>query len=222
MAAFGFRLTSRTGPLTVDDYRARARRALPDMVWAYVDYGAEDLRSREANRTAFDRYMLRAKVLTGNYPTDLGVTVAGQDIAVPVLLAPTGLAGVSHWTGERGAAQAAERAGTISILSTAGSYSIEKVAAATSRDHFFQLYPWTAGDTERHELIASLIVRAQRSGYGALFVTVDVPVVGNREFERKRGMGNPPTLTPARLLDAAMNRSGPLALPAIDGFRPEA
>jgi len=91
------------------------------MVWAYVDYGAEDLETLEANRSAFARYMLKTKVLTGNEATDLGATVGSQNISMPILFAPTGLAGLSHWTGEVGAAQAAERAGTLSIVSTAGS-----------------------------------------------------------------------------------------------------
>jgi isopentenyl diphosphate isomerase/L-lactate dehydrogenase-like FMN-dependent dehydrogenase len=121
-----------------------------------------------------------------------------------VLLAPTGLAGLSHWTGEVGAAQAAERSGTLSIASTAGSYSFTEVAAATERDHFFQLYPWADLNSGRHDLTHSLIKRAQDAGYAGMFVTVDVPVLGNRESERKRGMGNPPVITPARVLNAAV------------------
>ena len=169
-----------------------ARRAVPDMVWAYIDYGAEDLQTLRANREAFGRYMLRTRVLTGNEASDLSVTIGNQTISLPVLLAPTGLVGLSHWTGERGAAQAAERAGTLSILSTAGSYSFEEVAEGTEKDHFFQLYPWADLTTGRHDLTYALMQRAQRAGYKAMFVTVDVPVHGNRESERKRGMGNPP------------------------------
>lgn len=204
MPAFKYKLSSKPGPITIEDYRRLAHRAVPDMVWAYVDYGAEDLHTLRANRDAFDRYMLRTRVLTGNEATDLSVTVAGQTISMPLLLAPTGLAGLSHWTGERGAAQAAERAGTLSILSTAGSYNFEEVAAATDKDHFFQLYPWADANTGRHDFTLSLIQRAQRAGYKAMFVTVDVPVHGNRESERKRGMGAPPIITPRRVLDAAI------------------
>lgn len=185
------------------DYRRLARRAVPDFVWAYVDYGAEDLQTLRANREAFGRYMLKTRVLTGNEGSDLSVSVAGQTISLPVLLAPTGLVGLSHWSGEVGAAQAAERSGTLSILSTVGSYSYEEVADATSRDHFFQLYPWRDLAAGRHDLTLSLIQRAQRAGYKAMFVTVDVPVLGNRESERKRGTRNPPVLTPARILNAA-------------------
>jgi isopentenyl diphosphate isomerase/L-lactate dehydrogenase-like FMN-dependent dehydrogenase len=204
MPAFTYKLSSRPGPITVEDYRKLARRAVPDMVWAYVDYGAEDLETLRANRAAFGRYMLKTKVLTGNEAKDLTVTIGGQRISLPVLLAPTGLAGLSHWTGEVGAAQAAERSGTLSIASTAGSYSFTEVAAGTQRDHFFQLYPWADLNSGRHDLTHSLIKRAQDAGYAGMFVTVDVPVLGNRESERKRGMGNPPVITPARVLNAAV------------------
>lgn len=201
--AFKYKWSSGPGPITIEDYRRLARRSVPDMVWAYVDYGAEDLQTLRANREAFSRYALRTRVLTGNEGSDLAVTVGGETISLPVLLAPTGVVGLSHWTGEVGAAQAAERAGTLSIVSTAGSYSYEEVAAGAGKGHFFQLYPWRDLTSGRHDLTLSLIQRAQRAGYRAMFVTVDVPARGNRESERKRGMGNPPVITPARVLNAA-------------------
>ncbi len=204
MPVFKYKLSSRPGPITVEDYRVRARRAVPDMVWAYVDYGAEDMTTLAANRAAFDRYALKSKVLTGNEATDLGTTIAGQELSAPILLAPTGAAGLTHWTGELGAARAAERAGTLSIVSTASSYSFEEIAAGCEREHFFQLYPWADLATGRHDLTHDLMKRAQNAGYAAMFVTVDVPTHGNRESERKRGMGNPPILTPRRVLDAAI------------------
>jgi isopentenyl diphosphate isomerase/L-lactate dehydrogenase-like FMN-dependent dehydrogenase len=182
VTAFKYQLSSKPGPITVEDYRVLARRAVPDMVWAYVDYGAEDLQTLQANRRSFSRYSLRARVLTGNQGSDLAVTVGRQTVSLPVLLAPTGLVGLSHWKGELGAAQAAERAGTLSILSTASSYTLEEVAAGTDRDHFFQLYP-----RGRSEVTESLIRRARQAGYQAMFVTVDVQARGNRESERKRG-----------------------------------
>ncbi|MBO0714743.1 MAG: alpha-hydroxy-acid oxidizing protein, partial [Acidimicrobiales bacterium] len=198
MPAFKYKLSSKLGPITVEDYRGLARRAVPDMVWAYIDYGADDLTTLQANRRAFGRYSLRTRVLTGNVASDLSVTVGRQTVSLPVLLAPTGLVGLSHWKGELGAAQAAERAGTLSILSTASSYSLEEVAEGTDKDHFFQLYP-----RGRTEITESLIRRAKESGYVGMFITVDVQARGNRESERKRGMGNPPIITPRRVLDGA-------------------
>ena len=105
--AFKYKLSSKSGPISVEDYRRLARRAVPDMVWAYIDYGSDDLTTLQANRRAFGRYSLRARVLTGNVASDLSVTVGRQELSLPVLLAPTGLVGLSHWKGELGAAQAA-------------------------------------------------------------------------------------------------------------------
>jgi L-lactate dehydrogenase (cytochrome)/(S)-mandelate dehydrogenase len=103
-----------------------------------------------------------------------------------------------------GASVEAEQAGTRAILSTSSSYSIEEVAAATSEDHFFQLYPWADVRTGARALTESFIDRAKRAGYRGLFVTVDVPVHGNRETDRRQGMGAPPILTPARIASAAI------------------
>jgi L-lactate dehydrogenase (cytochrome)/(S)-mandelate dehydrogenase len=139
-----------------------------------------------------------------NEPQDLSVTIGGHELSLPVLMAPTGIVGLTHWTGELGVAQAAERSDTLSILSTSCSYSFEEVAAGTRKDHFFELYPWADRTTRGHDLTLSLMKRAQDAGYQAMFVTVDVPVLGNREFERRRGMGNPPVIAPARILGGAL------------------
>lgn len=203
MQAVRFELTANRRPISVDDYRMLARRALPAMVWAYVDGGAEDLISLQANRSAFRRWSLRPRVLAGVESPDLSTEVAGTKLSLPVLLAPTGLSGLAHWSGELGGAQAAERAGTRCVMSTAASYSPEEIAAATTRNHFFQLYPWADPRTDAQALARSFIDRAQRVGFVALFVTVDSPVLGNRETERRTGMGAPATLTPWRILDAA-------------------
>jgi L-lactate dehydrogenase (cytochrome) len=204
MGTFQFRLATKPPPLSVDDYRRLARRAVPDMVWAYVEDGAEDMVTMSANRAAFSRYALRTRVLTGGEATDLSVGIGGARLSLPVLLAPTGLAGLSHWTGERGAAEGAERSGTLSIVSTSSSYSFEEVAQSTAERHFFQLYPSADAVTGMRELTESLIERAQRAGYRGMVVSVDVPARGNRETEIRRGMGMPPVLTPARVLNAAV------------------
>lgn len=198
MSSFQYRWRTRTPLVSVADYRDAARRALPKMVWAYLDGGAEDERTLRRNRDAFTDWLLRQRVLTGHGAVDISASVAGEALDLPVLLAPTGLTGLAHWSGEPAAAQAAERAGTRLCLSTASSYSLEEVAGATSQDHWFQLYPW--GD----EFMDSMIDRARGCGYRTLVITVDVPVQGNRIGERRTGMGHPPILTPARILDAAV------------------
>ncbi|MGI5508490.1 alpha-hydroxy acid oxidase [Streptomyces sp. CA-106131] len=198
MSGFHYRLRAPGEPLTVADWRRRARRRLPRMVWAYVEHGADGERTLRENESAFAGRRLNQRVLTRTSAVDLGVTVAGTPLALPILLAPTGLAGAVHWHGDLGAAQAAEEAGTRLVLSSASAYSIEEMALSTRADHFFQLYPW-----RDRALTASLISRARDCGYRALVVTVDVPVYGNRLRERRTGMTLPPTLTPLRVLDAA-------------------
>ncbi|MGH3243873.1 MAG: alpha-hydroxy-acid oxidizing protein, partial [Spirillospora sp.] len=97
MRAFGFDLRSRAPSplLNVDDYRRAARRRLPAMVREYIDGGADDLVTLAANREAFARWEFRPRVLTGHRTPELATTVAGVDLALPVLLAPVGLAGLA-------------------------------------------------------------------------------------------------------------------------------
>ncbi len=198
MRSLRFRLTAGRQLLTVADYRRAARRAVPDMVWAYVDGGCEDHITLRRNRDAFRRRGLRQRVLTAPGKPDLRTEVAGVPLSLPVVLAPTGLSGIAHWQGELGAAQAAERAGTRAVISNAATSSLEEIAEETRESHWFQLYPW--GNNRRH--MREMLRRAQASGYHALFVTVDVPTYGLRETELRRGMGLPPLLTPRRVAAA--------------------
>jgi L-lactate dehydrogenase (cytochrome)/(S)-mandelate dehydrogenase len=184
--------------LSVEDWRAAARRRLPRLAWNYVDGGADDQVTRDANVSGFRAWRLRQRCLTGVSMPDLSVRMAGETLGLPVALAPTGGAGLSHWSGDPAAHRAAEAAGTRAVLSTASVYTLEEVARATQRPQWFQLYPF--GNRER---VGALIRRAKDAGYSALFVTVDVPVLGNREGERKAGMTAPWTMTPGRLLDMA-------------------
>jgi isopentenyl diphosphate isomerase/L-lactate dehydrogenase-like FMN-dependent dehydrogenase len=202
MGPFDYRWRPPDRLISVEDYRVAAAKRLPQLVWEYVEGGADDLVTVRRNEEAFLRWSLRARMMTGHAERRLGTTVAGVEIDLPVLLAPTGALGLSHWRGDLAAARAAEAAGTRLILSTASSWSIEEVAAGTRTDHFFQLYPGG-------ERTATLMQRAWQSGYRVLFVTVDVPVLGNREGERRRGyttsgsLNRALTLTPREALDMA-------------------
>jgi len=195
-AALAFRLKWKdpSPPVSVEAWRRLARRALPDLPWAYLDGGADDLVSLKENMSGFSRWRLRQRCLTGIKGPDLSATMAGERLALPVALAPTGAAGLSHWTGDVAATRAAERAGTRAVLSTASSYSLEEVAEATQENHWFQLYPFA-----NRERVGALMRRAREADYTAMFVTVDVPVLGNREGERTSGMTRPWTLTPGRV-----------------------
>lgn len=189
--------------LSVNDYREAARRKLPRMIWPYIDRGAEDLRTLEANCDAFARWSFVPKVLTGKDGKGLAATVCGETLSMPVFLAPTGMSGLAHWTGERAGARAAEAAGTRACISTAASYTPEEIAEATEADHFFQLYPWADAATGGRQLSGELMQRAWDAGFRTVFVTVDVPVHGNRESERRHGLSLSPLLTPSRMLNLA-------------------
>jgi isopentenyl diphosphate isomerase/L-lactate dehydrogenase-like FMN-dependent dehydrogenase len=197
MFGFDVKLKAPETLVTVDDYRHAARRRLPDMVWAYVDGGADDRSTLQGNRDAFSRWALRARMLAGHATHDLGTTVAGVKLSMPLMFAPTGFLGLSHWHGDIDAARAAEKAGTRYVVSTASSWSLEEIAAASGVGHFFQLYP------REGDIAAKLMRRAWAAGYRTMMVTVDVPIVGNREGERRKGMGIPPVLTPRRMLNIA-------------------
>jgi L-lactate dehydrogenase (cytochrome)/(S)-mandelate dehydrogenase len=202
MGPFEFRWHPLESLISVEDYRLAAARRVPRLVWAYVEGGADDLVTVRRNEEAFLRWSLRARVMAAHAERQLATTVAGVEIDLPVLLAPTGALGLSQWRGDLAAARGAEAAGTRLVLSTASSWSIEEVACGTRADHFFQLYPGG-------ERTATLMRRAWQSGYRALFVTVDVPVLGNREGERRRGYGSSGslkrslTLSPREALDVA-------------------
>lgn len=196
--AYRFSLRDKATPVSIDAWRALARKRLPDLAWNYLDGGADDLVTLNANVDGFRRWTLRQRCLTGVREPRLAATMAGDIVAMPIALAPTGASGLSHWTGDVAATRAAERAGTRAVLSTASAYTLEEVAEATEQDHWFQLYPF--GNREK---VRALMARARSAGYTALFVTVDVPVLGNREGERRSGMTHPWTLTPPRVLNMA-------------------
>lgn len=198
--AFQYRLRAERRPISVEGYRLAARRALPRMIREYLEGGADDQVTLGANTAGFQRWRLRQRVLTGHAKIHLATNMARTPVALPVALAPTGLTGLSHWRGDTACARAAEAAGTRLVLSTASSYTLEEVAQAASQPHWFQLYPF--GDKA---FVSGMLQRARNAGYTALFVTVDVPVRGNREGERTSGMTVPPTLTPASVLDAALH-----------------
>lgn len=196
MPNYRLKLSDDSLPISVEEWRIAARRKLPELPWAYLEGGADDLVARDANVSSFRQWRLRQRVLTGIASPDLAATVAKSELTMPVALAPTGASGLSHWQGDIAAGRAAEKAGVRMVLSTAASYTLEEVAQATEHAHWFQLYPFG-----NHARVGALMRRAKEAGYTALFVTVDVPVLGNREGERRSGMSIPWSLTPRRALN---------------------
>jgi isopentenyl diphosphate isomerase/L-lactate dehydrogenase-like FMN-dependent dehydrogenase len=160
------------------------------MVFDYIEGGADDEFTVRANAEAFTRWQFTPRVLVDVSHRSLQIDLLGQTLSLPLLLAPTGMAGFASPEGELAAARAAETHGTRLVVSTASAYSLEEIGAGTQGSHWFQLYPW--GD---RGLMTELVQRAQVAGFHALCVTVDVPVTGNRERDRRNGFTTRPRVS---------------------------
>jgi isopentenyl diphosphate isomerase/L-lactate dehydrogenase-like FMN-dependent dehydrogenase len=182
--------------VNLDDIARRARRRLPRLVADFIEGGAEDEATVAANRAAFGHWELVPRVLVDVSKRRLTTSVLDHDLSLPVGLGPAGLARLAHVDGEVAAARAAGEAGTVYTLSTGSSRTIEEVAEAARGAVWFQLYLWRDRD-----VIAGLVERARAAGYGALVLTVDVPVIGRRERDLRNGMTLPPRLTRANVVD---------------------
>lgn len=185
--------------VTVADVRRRARLLLPKMAFEFIDGGAGDEVTLRANHSSFEAVALQPKVLCGVADRDLSVSVAGQQLALPLILAPAGLLRVAHRHGESAAAAAATTYDVPFALSTGSSCSIEAVASASGRgNRWFQLYLW-----KDRRVVQALLDRARSQGYSALVLTVDVPVVGQRDRDIRNGMTLPPRPNTRTALDTA-------------------
>lgn len=183
-------------PVNAHDYQQAARRRLPRMVYEFIEGGAEDEYSLTANRRAWEALTFRPRVLVDVGKIAHTVRVAGQELDIPIILAPTGLSRLAGPEGEHAAATAAHAHGTVSVVSTSSSTSLEEVAAGAASPQWFQLYPWANRD-----VTTGLIDRARTSGYATLVITVDVPVTGGRERDARVGMTVPPRISPVTVLD---------------------
>ncbi|MEO8298513.1 MAG: alpha-hydroxy acid oxidase [Burkholderiales bacterium] len=180
----------------VDDLRQLARKRVPRMFYDYADSGAWTESTYRANEADFQKIKLRQRVAVNMDGRSLRTRMAGQEVAMPVALAPTGLAGMQHADGEILAARAAEAFGVPFTLSTMSICSIEDIAAHTSAPFWFQLY-WMRD----RDFMERLIDRAKAAKCSALMLTLDLQVMGQRHKDLKNGMTAPPRLTPGTLLN---------------------
>jgi L-lactate dehydrogenase (cytochrome) len=182
----------------IDDLKRLARRRVPRMFWDYAESGSWTEQTFRENTSDFARIRLRQRVAVDMTGRSTASTMIGQDVAMPVALAPVGLTGMQHADGEILAARAAEAFGVPFCLSTMSIASIEDVAAHTARPFWFQLY--TMKD---QGFLRALIERARAAGCSALVITVDLQILGQRHRDLKNGLSAPPRLTPAVLADLA-------------------
>ena len=170
-------------PASVSDYREAARARLPRQLFDYIDGGAYDEVTMAANRGDLASIQLRQRVLTDVANIDRSTQVLGVDLAMPVILAPVGLAGMFARRAEVQAAQAAEARGLAFCESTVSICPIEEVAAATSTPPWFQLYVM-----RDRSFAEGLMERAQRVHSPVLVLTVDLSVVGERYRDTRNAM----------------------------------
>ena len=169
--------------VNISDLRRLARRRLPDVVFAYIDGGAEDETTLADNCRAFSGIRFRPRQCVAVPSCDLRTTVLGTTFDLPFLLAPIGFSRMFFPRGELHAARSANAAGTGYILSTFSGTSMEEVAAGTKGPLWYQLY--VPGGREVAE---ASIARAKAAGYSVLVVTVDTPVSGMRERDFRHGV----------------------------------
>jgi L-lactate dehydrogenase (cytochrome) len=175
---------------TIADLRAMAKRTVPQPIFEYVDGAAWDEVTARRNRTGFERFELRPRMLVDASSIEMATTVLGREIALPIIGAPTGMTGLNHHDGEGAIARAAHAAGTIYTQSALSSLSIEEVSAVAPGPKWFQLYVMKDRGIAR-----DLLARASANGYEALVLTVDVAVAGVRERDVRNRFSVPPRLT---------------------------
>jgi L-lactate dehydrogenase (cytochrome) len=173
-------------PGSVRDYRELARRRLPRQLFDYIDGGAYEEVTLRANTDDLAHIGLRQRILRDVSTQNLATTVLGQDLSIPVVLAPVGLGGMFATRAEVQAARAAEGAGVAFCESTVSICSMEEVADATSQPFWYQLY--VMRDRSYAE---DLMRRADAVGCRVLVLTVDLPVVGARYRDTRNGMNEP-------------------------------
>ena len=170
-------------PVTVDDYRRLARRKVPRFLFDYLDGGANAETTLAANVNDFDRYRLKQRVMRNVDSIDTSTTLAGFDAAIPLALAPVGMAGMYARRGETQGARAAQAQGVPFTCSTLGICSIEEITATTGQPIWFQLYM-----LRDREVVKSLLKRAEAAGVTTLVFTVDLAVPGMRLRDYRNGM----------------------------------
>ena len=182
----------------IEDLRQLAQRRVPRAFFDYCDSGSYAEETLNANRRDFQAIKLRQRVAIDVSERDLGSTMVGAPVSMPLALAPTGLTGMQHGDGEILAARAAAEAGIPFCLSTMSICSIEDVAAATDKPFWFQLYVM-----RDRGFAKSLIDRAAAAKCSALVLTLDLQIQGQRHKDVKNGLSVPPRITLDTILDIA-------------------
>ena len=174
----------------IEEMQALAKRRVPKMFYDYADSGSWTETTYRANESDFARIKFRQRVAVDMSNRTTRTKMIGEDVAMPVALAPTGLTGMQHADGEILAAQAAAEFGVPFTLSTMSVCSIEDVADHSPAPFWFQLYVM-----RNHDFARKLVERAKAAGCSALVLTLDLQILGQRHKDLKNGLSTPPKLT---------------------------
>ena len=166
--------------LSLLDFEAAARRALPPAHWGYLATGVDDDRTVRANREAMDHVQIRARHLVNVSRVDTASAIFGRPVRSPLFLCPVSSMRAFHPEGELGVARAARAEGTIVGLSTMATTKIEDVTEARGEPVWFQLYP-----SNDAAVMRAMVKRAEAAGSRVLLLTVDLPVGPNRHTARR-------------------------------------
>ena len=176
----------------IDDLKRIYRRRVPKMFYDYTESGSWTEQTFRENSSDFSDIYLRQRVAVDMAGRSTASTMIGQDVSMPVALAPVGLTGMQHADGEIKAARAAEAFGVPFTLSTMSICSIEDIAENTSKPFWMQVYTLKDDD-----FMQRLFDRAREAKCSAAMITVDLQVLGQRHRDLKNGLSAPPKLTPA-------------------------
>ena len=184
--------------LEINDLKKLAQKRVPKMFFDYTDSGSLTESTYRANESDFEEIKLRQRVAVDMSNRTLATKLIGQDVSMPMAIAPTGSTGMQYPDGEILAAQAAEEAGIPYTLSTMSICSLEDVAAATTKPLWFQLYVMKDRDFNRR-----LIERAKAAGCSALVLTLDLQILAQRHKDHRNGLKAPPDMNLKTLLQLA-------------------
>jgi L-lactate dehydrogenase (cytochrome) len=190
--------TSLRKATSIDDLRTLAQRRVPRAFFQYADHGSYTQSTLRANRADLEATHLRQRIGIAMENRDLSTTIVGEESSLPFAFAPIGLCGMQHGDGEILACRAAHAAGIQFTLSTMSICSIEDVAAAIPKPFWFQLYVM-----RDRGFVRDLIARAAAAKCGALMVTMDLTMLGQRHCDVKNGLSVPLEISLANLLDVA-------------------
>ena len=182
----------------IEDLRVLHKKRTPKMFYDYADSGSWTESTYRANESDFQKIKFRQRVAVDMNNRTTKTTMVGQEVIMPVALAPTGLTGMQHADGEILAAIAAEKFGVPFCLSTMSICSIEDIAERTTKPFWFQLYVM-----KDRGFIERLIERAKAANCSALVLTLDLQILGQRHKDIKNGLTAPPKLTIANMINMA-------------------